>query len=122
MENILIDKFLAGSGQDWGSAFGLARGGNIKTKADYEQKSDIMATGRKVVADCRSPAKIEARLATETLLDSVYEIVGMLKELPSLVPGLSEVTAAEAATMRNDNVHEYHVQIEMVLSQIATQW
>ena len=121
MENTLIEEFLAGSGQDWGSAFGLARIGNIKTKAAYEQKADIMATAHKVVDDCRSPAKIEARLATEMLLDSVYKIAGRLKELPSLLRGLSDLTAAEAASTSGKNILEYHVQIEMVLSQIVTQ-
>jgi hypothetical protein len=99
----------------------MARGGKIKTKADYEMKADILATSRKLVAKTRTPSRVQARLATESLLDSVVVIAGMLKELPSVVPGLGNLAMAESESSPDTATHAYHVEIEKVLALIVGQ-
>ena len=87
----LVTELLSLEDTDWGPTFGLISGGGIVDLLDYRKKHELMQTTRKAMRAGDTPFKVEGRVESRTVLDSIMELVEALQSIPSLVEKVDSV-------------------------------
>ena len=87
----LIAELLLMDDTDWGPTLSLITNGNIHSLEDYYKKQELMRTTRKALRTGDTPFKVEGRVESQTVLDSIMELVDVLQTVPSLVEKVDEV-------------------------------
>ena len=87
----LVTELLSLEDTDWGPTFSLISSGGIENLHDYRKKQELMQTTRKAMRAGDTPFKVEGRVESRTVLDSIMELVEALQSIPSLVEKVDDV-------------------------------
>ena len=91
----LVLQLLSMTDTDWGPTFSLIGEGNIEDLADYDNKQDLMRTTRKAMRAGDTPFKVQGRVSSLNVLDSIMELVEALRAVPSLVEKVDNVDESD---------------------------
>ena len=91
IEDDLVEELLTTKDTDWGPTFSLILEGSIGNLSDYFKKQEVMRTTRKALRAGDTPFKVEGRVQSRTVLDSIMELVDVLKAVPSLVSKVDDI-------------------------------
>ena len=95
IDDDLIAELLVLQDTDWGPTFSLIEGGNVENLAAFYKKQELMKTTRKAMRAGDTPFKVEGRVKSRTVLDSIMELVEALQDVPSIVEKVDLVEEGE---------------------------
>ena len=91
----LVSELLTTADASWGPTFSLISESDIACLSDYTDKQELMKTTRKAMRKGDTPFKVQDRVHSLTVLDSIMELVGTLQSVPSLVDKIDDLEESD---------------------------